>query len=60
MAAIFFKDERNKIKQKKFYIGSILAFIGSLLFVLYGNKVWESLDFLKGTLFLLDNMVYWA
>ena len=52
MAAIFFKDERNKIKQKKFYIGSILAFIGSLLFVLYGNKVGESLDFLKGTLFL--------
>ena len=52
MAAIFFKDERSKIKQKKFYIGSILAFIGSLLFVLYGNKVGESLNFLKGTLFL--------
>ena len=52
MAAIFFKDERSKIKQKKFYIGSIFAFIGSLLFVLYGNKVGESLNFLKGTLFL--------
>lgn len=52
MAAIFFKDERSKIKQKKFYIGSILAFIGSLLFVFYGNKTGESLDFLKGTLFL--------
>lgn len=29
-----------------------MAFIGSLLFVLYGNKVGESLNFFKGTLFL--------
>lgn len=50
MAAIFFKDERSKIRQKKFYIGSILAFIGSLLFVLYGNKVGESLAGIYGML----------
>lgn len=52
MAAIFFKDERDKVKQKNFYIGSILAVIGSLLFVIYGNKAGGSSDFLKGALFL--------
>lgn len=52
MAAIFFKDERDRVKQKNFYIGSILAVIGSLLFVIYGNKAGGSSDFLKGALFL--------
>lgn len=52
MAGIFFKDERNRIKQKNFYIGSILAVVGSLVFVIYGNKTGESSDFLKGALFL--------
>ena len=52
IAAIFFKDERNRVKQKKFYIGSILAFIGSIIFIIYGNKVERSSDFLKGAMFL--------
>lgn len=52
MAAIFFEDERDRIKQKNFYIGSVLAVIGSLLFVIYGNKTGGSSDFLKGALFL--------
>lgn len=52
MASVFFKDEREKVKQKNFYIGSLLAFIGSLLFVIYGNKNGGSTDFFKGALFL--------
>lgn len=52
MAAIFFKDERNRVKKKKFYMGSIIAFIGSLIFVIYGNKVGGSSDFFKGAIFL--------
>lgn len=52
MAAIFFKDERNRVKQKKFYMGSVLAFFGSLIFVVYGNKAGGSSDFFKGALFL--------
>lgn len=52
MASIFFKDERDRVKQKNFYIGSILAIIGSLIFVIYGNKAGENSDFLKGALFL--------
>lgn len=52
MAAIFFKDKRDRVKEKNFYIGSILAVVGSLLFVIYGNKAGGSSDFLKGALFL--------
>lgn len=53
MAAIFFKDERDKIKQKKFYIGSLIAIIGSLIFVINGGGAGQSSDFLKGSLFLI-------
>ncbi|OOF39442.1 transporter [Rodentibacter mrazii] len=52
MAAIFFQDEREKVKQKSFYIGSILSLIGSLIFVIYGNKSGDSYDFITGSLFL--------
>lgn len=52
MASIFFKDEREKVKQKNFYLGSLLAIIGSLLFVIYGNKNGGGTDFFKGALFL--------
>lgn len=52
MAAIFFKDERNKVKQKSFWIGSILAIIGSFVFVVQGKETGGSGDFIKGTLFL--------
>lgn len=52
MAAIFFKDEREKIKQPYFYIGSALALIGSLVFVFYGHQSGESHDFIMGSFFL--------
>lgn len=52
MAAIFFKDERDRVKQKKFYIGSLIAIIGSLVFVVNGGQAGQSSDFLKGALFL--------
>lgn len=51
-AAIFYKDERERIKNKNFYIGSFLAIIGSLIFVIYGNKNSNSTDFIKGAMFL--------
>lgn len=52
MAAIVYKDERERIKYKNFYIGSFLAVIGSFIFVIYGNKNSSSTDFIKGAMFL--------
>ncbi len=52
MAAVFFNDEREKVKQKNFYIGSLFALVGSLVFVIYGNNEGGSGSFLKGALFL--------
>lgn len=52
MAAIFYKDERERVKNKNFYIGSFLATIGSLIFVIYGDKNGSSTDFIKGAMFL--------
>ncbi|MBS9776127.1 MAG: DMT family transporter [Fusobacterium sp.] len=50
--SIFFEDEREKVKDKNFFIGSILALAGSLIFVLYGSQGGESSNFLKGSIFL--------
>lgn len=52
MAAIFFRDERERVKQKNFYVGSALAIIGSLLFVIDGNNSTVGNDFITGSLFL--------
>lgn len=52
MAAVFYQDERGRLKQGSFYIGSILAVLGSLMFVISGSQTGESSDFLKGSLFL--------
>lgn len=52
MAAIFFPDERGRVKQRNFYIGSILAVVGSLIFVINGNEAGESTDFFKGAFLL--------
>lgn len=52
LAALFYRDERGRIKQANFYIGSILAVMGSFIFVFYGNQNGESSDFLKGALLL--------
>ncbi len=52
MTAIFFKDERDKAKKKNFLIGSIMAIIGVLIFVIYGSNNSESINFLAGAVFL--------
>lgn len=52
MAAFFYRDERGRVKQVSFYAGSILAVIGSLIFVLSGNSSGESSDFIRGALLL--------
>lgn len=52
MAAFFYRDERGRVKQVGFYAGSILAVIGSLIFVLSGNSSGESSDFIRGALLL--------
>lgn len=52
LAAFFYRDERSRIRQANFYIGSVLAVIGSLIFVVSGNKAGSSSDFLKGALLL--------
>lgn len=52
MAAIFYRDERGRVKQVSFYAGSILAVTGSLIFVLSGNSNGESSDFIRGALLL--------
>ncbi|WP_386697990.1 DMT family transporter [Lonepinella sp. MS14436] len=52
MATIFFQDERQRAKQKRFYVGSLIAIIGSLIFVFYSNKNAQNSDFLLGSLFL--------
>ena len=52
MAAVFYRDERSRLKEAGFYIGSVLAVVGSLAFVISGNSGGENSDFLKGGLFL--------
>lgn len=53
MAAIFFKDERGRFLKKTFYLGSILAIIGSLIFVICGsNGSNEGNNFISGAIFL--------
>ncbi|MGX6591859.1 hypothetical protein [Cetobacterium ceti] len=39
------------IKNISFYLGSILVIIGSLIFVIYGNKNGNSKDFFMGLYF---------
>jgi len=52
MAAVFYRDERGRVKQASFYAGSILAVAGSLIFVFNGSQTGESSDFLTGALLL--------
>lgn len=54
MASIFYKDEREKIKNRKFVIGNIIAIAGSLIFVINGTKMTEiGSNFTIGALFLI-------
>ncbi|GAB6168123.1 DMT family transporter [Clostridium carnis] len=55
MAGIFYKDERCRIKNKNFILGSIIAISGSLIFVLNGansKSGQSSADFILGAIFL--------
>ncbi|MFZ7156752.1 EamA family transporter, partial [Avibacterium avium] len=52
IAAIFFADERQKVKQRGFYLGSLLAIIGSFIFVLNCNQQGGEQQFVLGSLFL--------
>lgn len=53
MAAIFFKDEREKVKNVSFYFGSFLSLLGSFIFVIYGKDSSESNNFIMGSIFLI-------
>ena len=53
MAAIFFKDEREKVKNISFYFGGFLSLLGSFIFVIYGKNSSESNDFIMGSIFLI-------
>ncbi len=55
MASIFYEDEREKIKNRKFIIGNIIAIVGSLIFVTNGTKM-SGVDsnFTLGGLFLIS------
>lgn len=55
MASIFYEDEREKIKNRKFVIGNIIAIVGSLIFVTNGTKM-SGVDsnFTLGGLFLIS------
>lgn len=52
MAAIFYQDERAHITSYYFYIGTVIALLGSFSFVLLGNNIGESQDLVKGILLL--------
>ncbi|KMK52450.1 multidrug transporter [[Actinobacillus] muris] len=53
VAGIFFQDERQKLKQKTFWIGCALTLCGALGFVLYGKTMAVGDHFLLGAFFLL-------
>ncbi|MDO4429849.1 MAG: DMT family transporter [Lonepinella koalarum] len=53
LAAFFYTDERERVKQPRFYVGSLIAIFGSLCFVLQKNGGTQlNPSFLWGTLFL--------
>lgn len=52
IAALFFPDERPKIRRKSFWFGALLTLLGSLGFVWYGKAIAVGEGFLLGSLFL--------
>lgn len=61
MAAIFYLDEREKVKELHFILGGIIALIGSFIFVLNGaNKSSSGSDFLFGILLLAGTVIIQA
>ena len=61
MAAIFYKDEREKVKHPAFILGSILAIAGSVIFIFSGKQhSAEGSEFLFGILLLAGTVVVQA
>ncbi|QNS14727.1 DMT family transporter [Mannheimia bovis] len=52
IAALFFKDERERIKNRSFWFGSVLTILGSLGFVWYGKTISVGEGFILGSFFL--------
>lgn len=52
IAAIFFRDERERIKNRSFWFGSLLTILGSLGFVWYGKTIAVGEGFILGSIFL--------
>lgn len=57
IAALFFKDEREKIKNKRFWLGSLLTILGSLGFVWYGKTISVGEGFILGSVFLFLSII---
>ena len=57
IAALFFMDERQRVKNKAFWIGSFLAIAGSLCFVGYGKVINAGDNFVIGGLFLFTAII---
>lgn len=52
VAALVYVDERQRLKNRTFYLGSLLALLGSLLFVLFAEPDGTNSDFIRGAIFL--------
>lgn len=57
IAAIFFRDERERIKSKSFWFGSFLTIIGSLGFIWYGKTLSIGEGFMLGSAFLFLSII---
>ncbi len=62
MAALFYADERQRVIQPQFYIGTIIAVIGSFLFISFRHKITtdNGSDFILGTICLIFAIVIQA
>lgn len=52
VAAICYPDERQRLKNRTFYLGSLLALLGSLLFIAYAEQRQHGTDFVQGAVWL--------
>lgn len=57
IAAIFFHDERERIKSKSFWFGSFLTIIGSLGFIWHGKTLSIGEGFILGSVFLFLSII---
>lgn len=57
IAALFFQDEREKIRHWQFWFGCILTIVGALGFVWYGQEIAIGDGFLLGAFFLLCSIL---